>query len=409
VLVATGICIGIQPQTIDTSNKPKFVLTDFDSQPEYCCRSFVILMIYGETSIKEKLETMSSSYPIRVAVWGLGTMGSTITQYLLKKPHTYTLAAVIDRNENRVGKELTSYLKQTWNDDSLSQYNTSITIVPPSQASIVLKDQGIQCCMIATKSTMVENYPVLETCALNGVNAITLGEECLYPCNEIQKEYVSKLDQLARENGVTLTASGYQDVHWVYLVANLAASMIFISNIEGTLQSNVEDMGVKGCEMFGVGFELLEFESKITNNNSTPCAIYNSNELLCSVMGWTVKCHTRVIEPVLNETDAPIYCKSLQRDLSEGSIIGMKDVVTTETTNGVKIQLSCLTKIYTPHETEFGEWILSGEPQTLQARIPYPPIVEITCATAVNRIHQVIHAQSGYLTVDKLGYPEYRN
>ncbi|MGZ7144667.1 hypothetical protein ACXWOO_09890, partial [Streptococcus pyogenes] len=78
--------------------------------------------------------------------------------------------------------------------------------------------------VITTMSTIADIYEAMATCARNGVNAISTAEEAIYPQNS-SPTLVAELDALAKENGCTLTGSGYPDMYWGVLVDTLAGSL----------------------------------------------------------------------------------------------------------------------------------------------------------------------------------------
>jgi 4-hydroxy-tetrahydrodipicolinate reductase len=91
-----------------------------------------------------------------------------------------------------------------------------------------------------------------------------------------------------------------------------------------------------------------------------------------------------------------------------GDATGMSAVVTTETQEGITIESECIGKVYAPDEFDKNVWTVEGEPTTT-ITVEKPNTVELTCATIVNRIPDVINAVPGYVTTDKLGEPTYKS
>ena len=82
-------------------------------------------------------------------------------------------------------------------------------------------------------------------------------------------------------------------------------------------------------------------------------------------------------------------------------------MVTTETEEGITIESECVGKVYAPDEADRNDWTLMGEPGT-QVVINRPATVELTCATIVNRIPDLINAAPGYVTTDRMPVNSYR-
>ena len=66
-----------------------------------------------------------------------------------------------------------------------------------------------------------------------------------------------------------------------------------------------------------------------------------------------------------------------------------------------KIESECIGKVYAPEEFDKNEWTVEGEPATTLV-INRPATVELTCATIVNRIPDVIKAESGFVPTSNI-------
>ena len=78
-----------------------------------------------------------------------------------------------------------------------------------------------------------------------------------------------------------------------------------------------------------------------------------------------------------------------------------------ETEEGITIESECIGKVYSPEEYDKNEWTVYGEPDTTIV-VARPATVELTCASIVNRIPDVINSIPGYVTTDKFGELNYR-
>ena len=68
---------------------------------------------------------------------------------------------------------------------------------------------------------------------------------------------------------------------------------------------------------------------------------------------------------------------------------------------------SCIGKVYAPDEFDKNEWTIYGEPDTTVV-ITRPATVELTCATIVNRIPDVINARPGFVPTSEMPILQYR-
>ncbi|AET58186.1 dihydrodipicolinate reductase [Paenibacillus terrae HPL-003] len=63
--------------------------------------------------------------------------------------------------------------------------------------------------------------------------------------------------------------------------------------------------------------------------------------------------------------------------------------------------------MYAEDEVDHNDWVIKGEPQT-EVNIACPATVELTCATTVNRIPDLLQAPAGFYTSEKMAPSQYR-
>ena len=85
----------------------------------------------------------------------------------------------------------------------------------------------------------------------------------------------------------------------------------------------------------------------------------------------------------------------------------MSAVVTTETEEGVVLETKCVGKVYALDEFDVNEWTVEGEPNTT-ITVKRPATVELTCASVVNRIPDVINSESGFVPTALMGDLTYK-
>ena len=89
-----------------------------------------------------------------------------------------------------------------------------------------------------------------------------------------------------------------------------------------------------------------------------------------------------------------------------GDATGMSAVVTTNTEEGIVIESECIGKVYSKEDFDKNEWTIYGEPNTTIV-VSRPSTVELTCASVVNRIPDVIIAPAGYIPTCEMGELNY--
>ncbi|KRL98772.1 hypothetical protein FD50_GL000583 [Liquorilactobacillus satsumensis DSM 16230 = JCM 12392] len=331
---------------------------------------------------------------IRVIQYGCGKMAITIIRYLLA--NNVEIVGAIDNNPHLIGKDLSE----------IAGLEQATGIKISADADEVLESCAADVAIVTISSYLNEMYPFFEKCLVHGVNVISTCEEAIYPWNTAPRE-TNRLDRLAKENGVTITGSGMQDIFWNNLLYTVAGGSHQITQIEGSVSYNVEDYGIALAQAHGVGYSLEKFEQKIAHSQSLPSYVWNSGEAICAKFHWTIKKISQKSVPVTLTKD--IYSKTLEKEITAGNAIGMSAVVTIETYQGIKLILQCIGKVYRPEDGDLCAWKITGEPN-VSFHVDKPDTVAHTCATIVNRLPNIIEAPAGFYTAEKitdLQYPTY--
>ena len=133
--------------------------------------------------------------------------------------------------------------------------------------------------------------------------------------------------------------------------------------------------------------------------------MWSVNGWLAEKLNLTVKSQSQKCVPQTYHED--LFSTTLNMNIKAGDATGMSAVVTTETEEGITIESECIGKVYGPDEFDKNEWSVIGEPDTTIV-VNRPSTVELTCATIVNRLPDVINAEPGYVTTDRMDELKYR-
>ena len=329
---------------------------------------------------------------IKAIQYGCGKMGIFFLRYLYEQG--VEIVGAIDNNPALIGHDIAEIIGL--------KKKTGIKI--ESDAEKVFKTKKADVCIVAIASLMTDMEKHFSIPLRYGVNVISTCEESFYPFTTSAK-ITQRLDKLAKKNHCTIAGSGYQDVFWGYLISVLAGATHKITKIEGISSYNVEDYGIALAKVHGAGLSLKEFDTQIAKNNSLPSYMWNSNEWLAAHFGWTIKSIKQKLVPTTNKK--ALKSKTLGMSIPAGYATGMSAVVTLITKEGPIIETQCVGKVYDKTDVDLNDWIISGEPTT-SVNIKRPATVELTCATIVNRLPDLIAAPAGYFTTDKMPAPEYR-
>ena len=343
----------------------------------------------------------------KIVQYGCGKMSKYTMRYVMEKG--YEIVGAVDINPNLIGKDIS---------EVIGCEETGVKITAIDQAEELMKNVKPDACIITTMSLIKDLEDALMLCSKLGINAITTCEEAFYPMAS-NPGLTQKIDSLAKQNNCTITGSGYQDVFWGNLIYTLAGATHKITKIKGSSSYNVEDYGIALAQVHGAGMTLEEFDEKVAaadkisteerqkiieSGDYTPSYMWNVVPWLADKFGFTITSMTQKCVPIVAKED--IHSNTLNMDIKAGMATGMSAVVTAQTAEGVEIEAECIGKVYEPTEVDKNDWTIFGEPDT-RVVITEPKTVELTCASIVNRIPDLIKAPAGYVPTSKMGELKY--
>lgn len=344
---------------------------------------------------------------IRVVQYGCGKMSKYIMRYVREKGGI--VVGAIDSNPEIIGHDIAEIIECE---------ETGITITSNEEAEELLQEVNPDIVIVTTMSLIEDVKEALLLCAKLGISAITTCEEAFYPMNS-NPSITREIDELAKKNNCTITGSGYQDAYWGNLITTLVGTSAHVTKIKGSSSYNVEDYGIALAEAHGAGLTLEEFEEKIAKNDNIsdkerqsqiesgtfmPSYMWNVNGWLCDKLGLHVLKQTQKCVPMTHTQD--IHSDTLQMDIKAGMATGMSAIVTTETEEGITLETECIGKVYADTDCDRNVWTIVGEPETTMV-IERPQTVELTCATIINRIPDVLRSDAGFIPTSQMGELDY--
>ena len=344
---------------------------------------------------------------VKVFQYGCGKMSAYTMKYAID--NGAKIVGAVDVNPEVIGKDI---------GEIIGTDKIGVTISDAKDAEELLKTLKPDCAIVTTMSLLSDLEDALTICAKLGVNAITTCEEAFFPMNS-NPSLTKKIDSLAKENNCTITGSGYQDAFWGNLITTIMGASHNVTKIKGSSSYNVEDYGIALAKAHGAGLTKEEFEKEIASKdeisdeernkiiesgNYAPSYMWNVNGWLCDKLGLTVTSQKQKCVPQFNSYD--IESSTLGMTVKEGMATGMSAVVTTETKEGIVIESECIGKVYNKDEFDKNEWTIYGEPDTTLV-INKPNTVELTWASIVNRIPDVINAEAGFIPTSRMGELKY--
>ena len=212
---------------------------------------------------------------IKAIVYGVGAMNSVATRLMIEKG--VDIVGALARSPEKVGRDL--------GDVAGLGFQTGVLIDDDPERVLSTREADIA--VVAVASYMADMFEHLRICAENGVNAVTIAEEALYPWNT-SPAAAAELDRLARRNGVTITGTGHQDVYWVNLVSMVLATAHRIEPVTGRASWNVDDFGPEVVKDQRVDTTVEDFDTWLAEADRPPSFGRNTLGALVSDLGITV-------------------------------------------------------------------------------------------------------------------------
>ena len=344
---------------------------------------------------------------IKVIQYGCGKMAKYTMRYVIE--NGWEIVGAIDINPDIIGRDIGTIMECE---------DIGVKITSNEEAENLFKETDANVCIVTTMSLLNDVKDALMLCAKYGINAITTCEEAFYPIAS-NPNVTKKIDELAKQNNCTITGSGYQDVFWGNLIYTLGGATQKITKIKGSSSYNVEDYGIALAQVHGAGMTLEEFEEKIASSDKisieerqklintgvyTPSYMWNVVPWLADRFGFHITHMEQKCIPITYDKD--LHSDTLNMDIKAGDATGMSAVVTAQTEEGIVIEAECIGKVYASEDVDTNDWTIEGEPST-RVVITQPNTVELTCASIINRIPDVLKAEAGFIPTSRMGELNY--
>ena len=345
---------------------------------------------------------------IKVLQIGCGKMSKYSMRYVYEKGAE--IVGAVDISEHVICKDIGTLMETE---------EKGVKVQNLADLAEFLKENRADIAIVTTRSLIEELRDVVLTLVNGKVNVVTTCEEAFFAENS-NKLVFDEIDRAAKENGVTVTGGGYQDIFWGNLISTLAGSIHNITKIKGSSSYNVEDYGIALAEVHGAGLTLAEFDEKIAKPSElsneeikkqiaegtfAPSYMWNVVGWLADKLGYHITEMSQKCVPQTNVKD--IHSTTLGMDVKAGDATGMSAVVTAKTAEGVEIEAECIGKVYDETEFDKNVWSVIGEPDTTVS-VERPDTVRLTCADIVNRIPDIINAEPGFVPTSQMSDPRFR-
>ena len=327
------------------------------------------------------------STPLKAIIIGLGNTGIPVAQYMLQ--HHVQIVGAVDLAPALQGRTLAEVLQMECEDVRVS-----------GDLEETLNGTKADIAVISTVSLLEQVYDTALLCLNHGVNVITTAEKAFCPAYNKRKDLVKNLDDAAKAHGVTMYASGVQDILWVCFATMLSGLCNRIERIHGVNYALIDGFGPLCLEEAFVGKKAEEFKTGQQLNDDFNYALY----ALAETLRLTVTSEETLVKPILAKSD--VYSQEAGVRVAKGDIIGVLTNTTMRTEEGIELCADFYEKLREDGDTEKNEWEIQGEP-SLKLTMDEMYGGYTTCTTLVNRIPDVISAAPGYVSTAVMPVPQY--
>jgi hypothetical protein len=327
---------------------------------------------------------------VRVAIFGVGAVGSLIAKFLLEKEGVEIVGA-IDVAKDKVGKDLGEVLG----------INKKVGVKVSDDVDAVLSKTKPDIAIHATSSFMKATYQQLASLIKHGVKVISTCEELSNPYYT-EPKIAKELDTLAKKHGVTVLGTGINPGFLMdTLVITLTAVCQKIEKIEAVRVMNAATRRLPFQKKIGAGLTVEEFQKKIESGQITGhVGLEQSIALIADALAWKLdKIVAEPVEPVIAKK--PVESEHIK--VMAGQAAGLRQKAKGTIKNKEVIVLDF--QAYIGAEEEYDAITIHGIPNIKQKIQPCVHGDIGTVAMVVNAIPKVIKAPPGLLTMKDLPVP----
>jgi len=268
----------------------------------------------------------------------------------------------------------------------------------------VLTEGCCDICLCATDSFTEKAYPKLKFALEKKVNVISTAEEMAYPKAQ-NPELAEELDNIAKENGVTLLGTGINPgLIMDLLVVCLTGCMTDVEHIQAKRVNSLSPFGKAVMEEQGVGMKVEDFEKEVKEGTlAGHVGFSESINMIADAIGWKVDKFEQQMKPIVTNVDRT----SPYGFAGKGDVAGVNMTGQGYVDGDVKIDMIHPQQIEPEMEgTHTGDYItLKGTPEVNMSITPEVEGGLGTIAMCVNMIPHVINADKGLKTMIDLPVP----
>lgn len=327
---------------------------------------------------------------INVIIYGCGVMGQRIAEALMDK-ESFEIVGAVDIAPELAGKDLGQVV------DVQKEWGVSIE----SDADALFSRANAQAVVLTTTSHLKSVLPQVSQCINAGLNVISTCEELSYPWKRTP-ELAKKIDDMAKEKGVTVVGTGINPGFLMdSLPLILTAPCLKVNSIRVTRMMDSSKRRVPFQKKVGTGLTQEEFRDKIDNKIITGhVGLLESIYMIADGLGWELDEAVELPpEPVIDDKEIETALGTVK----PGDVVGLTSVA-----YGRKEGREVITLEFNANaavKEEYDEIIIEGKPNVHERIIGGVHGDIGTVAVTINTIPRAVSASAGIKLMKDLPPP----
>jgi 4-hydroxy-tetrahydrodipicolinate reductase len=323
----------------------------------------------------------------KVIIFGCGVMGRRITEALSKKK-SFSIVGAIDIDAQLVSQDLGSLFGSDQNL-GISIQNNPEELFNRVEADVVV---------LSTISHLKDVYSQIDQCVQAGLNVVSTCEELSYPWDR-EPELAHKIDDLAKEKGVTVVGTGINPGFLMdTLPLMLTAPCLEVNSIKVTRMMDSSKRRIPFQKKIGTGLSLEVFRDKIDNKIITGhVGLLESINMVADGLGWQLDETVELPpEPVIADREVETGLGIVKPGAALGLVsvayarMGGEKVITLEFNANAGV------------DEEYDEVIIEGVPNVRERIIGGVHGDIGTVAVTINTISRAIQSEPGLILMKDL-------
>lgn len=319
---------------------------------------------------------------MRVIQIGLGPIGNKLTKFLLERNNIEIVGAV-DSDPAKIGKDL----------GELAGLSQKTGVVVCGSIKEVLREKAADIAVLTTTSSIVRITEQIKEIIENGLNIVSTCEELSYPWLA-HPELSREIDQLAKEKGVTVLATGVNPGFVMdFFPTALTGVCQRVDKIVVERLQDAQFRRVPFQKKIGAGLTVEQFRQKVAEGTLRHVGLPESMHMIASRLGWEIEKEEEIIQPIVAQE--VFETKDLR--VEAGNVLGVEQIGRCQIKGEERITLIFRAAIGLPDSVD--RIIIKGDPDVELAIKGGIFGDTATCAITLNAIPVVLASSPGLKTM----------